>query len=386
MVTIAELHADEALRREEFPVCEERIFLAHAAVCAMPMRVAQAVADCAMAGATDDQEVFLGQLLYGTRDLAAQILGVSVREIALVGPTSLALSYVAAGLDFQAGDNVICYLDDYPSNVYPWLALRDKGVEVRFVKTAELGKIEPDDVLKLVDDRTRLVALASCHFISGWRIDVDAIGETLHERDVLFCLDAIQTVGAFPVSVKNVDFLAADAHKWMLGPCSAGILYVRQEIQAQLKPMVFGWHNVECPDFVAADHIELKHDARRYEAGTHNIAGTAGLRAAFEILLEVGIEEIGDELLRKRRLITNEMTDAGWDVVFADSHPRNQGGMVSMTKEGVDLEALHGSLAEQNITASLRTDRAGQHYLRLSPHFYNTDAELQRVMGILKES
>ncbi|MGB0580997.1 MAG: aminotransferase class V-fold PLP-dependent enzyme, partial [Limisphaerales bacterium] len=125
---IPELHANESLRCEEFPVCEERIFLAHAAVCAMPQRVAQAVADCAMAGATDDQEVFLGQLLYGTRELAAQILGASVREIALVGPTSLALSYVAAGLDFEPGDNVICYLDDYPSNVYPWLALRDKGV------------------------------------------------------------------------------------------------------------------------------------------------------------------------------------------------------------------------------------------------------------------
>lgn len=383
---IAELHSNESLRRAEFPVCEERIFLAHAAVCAMPQRVAQAVADCAMAGATDDQEALLGQLLYGTRELAAKILGASLREIALVGPTSLALSYVAAGLDFEPGDNVICYLDDYPSNVYPWLALREKGVEVRFVKAKELGKIEPDDVLALVDERTRLAALASCHFISGWRIDVDAIGEALHEREVLFCLDAIQTVGAFPVSVKHVDFLAADAHKWMLGPCSAGILYVRQELQARLKPMVFGWHNVECPDFVAADRIELKHDARRYEAGTHNIAGTAGLKAAFEMLLDVGIENIGDELLRKRRLITREMTDAGWEVLYADSRPRNQGGMVSMIKPGEDLPALHRSLAEQDITASLRTDRAGQHYLRLSPHFYNTDDELAQVMGILKNS
>jgi cysteine desulfurase / selenocysteine lyase len=377
---IAELLNDEALRKAEFPVCRERIFMAHAAVCAMPSRVAAAMNDCIIAGTTDDQESLLGELLYRTRESAGKILNASVREVALVGPTSLALSYVAAGLDFQAGDNVVCYFEDYPSNVYPWLALRDKGVEVRFIKTGSLGKIEPDDVMAQVDGRTRLVALASCHFITGWRIDVDTIGRALKERGVLFCLDAIQTVGAFPTTVENVDFLAADAHKWMLGPCSAGIFYVSQELQDQLKPMVFGWHNVECPDFVSADRIELKKDARRYEAGTHNIAGTAGLKAAFDLLLEVGIENIAAELRRKRGYIIPRLQTEGWDVINHDAPETNQGGMYSLTKEGVNLPALHQCLAGEKITVSLRTDRAGSHYLRLSPHFYNTDAELDTVL------
>lgn len=382
-MTISEVLENESLRRQEFPVCRDRIFMAHAAVCAMPQRVAQAMSDCAFEGTTDDQEKFVGQLLYRTREKTAEILGASIREIALVGPTSLGLSYVAAGLDFEPGDNVICYFEDYPSNVYPWLALRAKGVEIRYVEPDSLGRIRCEDVMAKVDERTRLVALASCHFISGWRIDVDTIGKALHDRGVLFCLDAIQTVGAFPTSVEHVDFLAADAHKWMLGPCSAGIFYVKQELQDQLKPLVFGWHNVECPDFVAADRIELKQDARRYEAGTHNLAGIAGMKAAFDMLTEVGIGNISRELLRKRKLIADQLLSADWNVIGHDAPETNQGGMLSAQKSGTDLQALHQQLADENITLSLRTDRNGEHYLRFSPHFYNTDDEIDRVLNRL---
>lgn len=382
-MTISEVLENESLRQQEFPVCRDRIFMAHAAVCAMPQRVAQAIADCAFEGTTDDQEKFVGQLLYRTRELTAEILGASIREVALVGPTSLGLSYVAAGLDFEPGDNVICYFEDYPSNVYPWLALRAKGVEIRYVEPDQLGRIRCEDVMTKVDDRTRLVALASCHFISGWRIDVDAIGKSLHDRDVLFCLDAIQTVGAFPSSVEHVDFLAADAHKWMLGPCSAGIFYVKRELQDRLKPLVFGWHNVECPDFVAADEIELKQDARRYEAGTHNLAGIAGMKAAFDLLNEVGIHNIGRELLRKRKLIAERLLSSGWDVIGHDAPEQNQGGMLSAQHNSKDLKALHQQLTDENITLSLRTDRQGEHYLRFSPHFYNTDDEIDRVIDRL---
>lgn len=383
-MTIDGILNNEPERQREFPVCRERVFLGHAAVCAMPARVANAMTDCVMAGTTDDQENLLGTLLYGTRELAAGILNASVREIALVGPTSLALSYVAAGLEFQAGDNVVCYFEDYPSNVYPWMALREKGVEIRYIKTCSLGQIEPDDVFAQVDDKTRLVALASCHFITGWQIDIDTIGKGLRERGVLFCLDAIQTVGAIPSSVEHVDFLAADAHKWMLGPCSAGILYVRQELQDQLKPLVFGWHNVECPEFVTLDRIELKKDARRYEVGSHNIAGMSGLKAALELLVEIGIENIATELSRKRAHFISQLLAEGWDVSHHDAPKLNQGPMYSLTKDGVDLSALHARLAENKITVSLRSDGSGKHHLRLSPHFYNTDTELEQVLAHLK--
>src|SRR5204863_5017030 len=126
---------------------------------------------------------------------------------------------------------ILIYFDDYPSNVYPWMALADQGVEVRLMNTRGLGVIRAKDVLGQVDENTALVALASCHFISGYRMDFPAIGKALHERNILFCLDAIQTLGAFPTTVEHVDYLAADAHKWLLGPCGAGLLYVRRDHQ-----------------------------------------------------------------------------------------------------------------------------------------------------------
>ena len=154
--------------------------------------------DCAARGARDDQEEAVpAGFLDRTRSLAARLLKAEPGEVALVGPTSLGLSFVANGLSFEPGANVLAYFDDYPSNVYPWMALERRGVEVRFLQTRELGRIEPEDVLSQVDSRTRLVALASCHFISGWRLDAHAIGRALRDRNILFSLDAIQTLGAF---------------------------------------------------------------------------------------------------------------------------------------------------------------------------------------------
>jgi cysteine desulfurase/selenocysteine lyase len=272
-MTLTELLANEELRRYEFPVTRDKIFLAHAGVCPLPRRVAAAVSECAQRGTLGDQEAFVLHRLNDARQLGAQLLHCQPDEVALVGPTSLALSFVAAGLKFKKNDNILIYHDDYPANVYPWMALAERGVEVRLLNTRGLGVIRPVDVMGQVDENTRLVALASCHFISGYRIDFQAIGKFLRERGILFCLDAIQTLGAFPTTVEHVDFLAADAHKWLLGPCGAGLLYVRREIQEKLNPPIYGWHNVRCPNFVAQEQIVFRNGAAKYEAGTHNLLG-----------------------------------------------------------------------------------------------------------------
>jgi selenocysteine lyase/cysteine desulfurase len=383
-MTLTELLANEELRRQEFPVTRDKIFLAHAGVCPLPRRVAQAVADCAQHGTTDDQE----KLIYPKRvnegrKLAAQLLNCQPEEVAFVGPTSLALSFVAAGLGFRRGDNILIYHDDYPSNVYPWMALADQGVEVRLLNTRGLGVIRPMDVTGQVDENTRLVALASCHFISGFRIEIEAIGKYLRERGILFCLDAIQTLGAFPVLAEHVDFLAADAHKWLLGPCGAGVLYVRQKVQDRLNPPVYGWHNVHNPNFVAREKIVFRSHATKYEAGTHNLVGLAGLMAAMELALEIGVENIGAELLRKRVRLVPALQSSGYTVLNADAKPENASGIVSFSQPDKDLPALHKKLAEAGMVTSLRTDRAGKNYIRLSPHYYNTDAELDRVLELL---
>jgi selenocysteine lyase/cysteine desulfurase len=382
-MTLTELLANEELRQREFPVTCDKIFLAHAGVCPLPQRVATAVSECAQRGMLGDQEAFVLHRLNDARKLGARLLNCQPEEVALVGPTSLALSFVAAGLGFRRGDNILIYHDDYPSNVYPWMALAERGVEVRLLNTRGLGIIRPVDVMGQVDENTRLVALASCHFISSYRIDFQAIGKFLRERGILFCLDAIQTLGAFPTTVEHVDFLAADAHKWLLGPCGAGLLYVRRELQEKLNPPVYGWHNVRCPNFVAQEHIVFRTGAAKYEAGTHNLLGLVGLIAAMELALEIGIEAIAAELLRKRAWLVPALQAKGFTVLNADAKIENASGIISFHQADRDLAALHKKLTDAGVVASLRADRKGQNHIRLSPHFYNTDAELQRTLELL---
>jgi cysteine desulfurase / selenocysteine lyase len=382
-MTLSEILSNEDLRLSEFPVAREKIFLAHAGVCPLPRRAANAIADCAMKGTLGDQEEFMLSRLVDARKLGAQLLCCQPEEIALVGPTSLALSFVAAGLKFRRGDNILIYHDDYPSNVYPWMALAEKGVQVRLLNTRGLGVIRPRDIIGQVDENTRLVALASCHFISGFRLEFSEIGKFLRERGILFCLDAIQTLGAFPTTVEYVDFLAADAHKWLLGPCGAGIFYVRRELQEKLTPPVYGWHNIRSPNFVAQEKIEFRNDARKFEAGTQNLIGVTGLIAAMELALEIGIENISAELLRKRAWFIPELQKRGFTVLNADAKQENTACIISFFAEGKDITAAHKKLMDAGIITSLRTDRTGRNYLRVSPHFYNTDEELRKVLKLL---
>ena len=380
-MTIEQIQSDEALRLREFPVARDTIYLAHAAVCPLPACARDAVSDYAAACTSGDQEEFMPtNLLRDTRQLAAGLLGAELREIALVGPTSLGLSFIAQGLDWQPGDNIIVHGDDYPSNVYPWMALAEKGVELKRIEPSEPGRIEPEEVFALVDSRTRMAALASCHYVSGYRIEIDTIGRELRSRGILFCVDGIQTIGAFPTPVEHVDFLAADAHKWMLGPCASGVLYVKHEMQARLKPVVQGWHNLNCPDFIARETLDYKPDSRRYEAGTANLVGH---RASLQLLNALGLDNIATDLLTKRRRLVPGLLAKGCDVMHAEVPEANASGIVTFHKPGGDMTALAEQLGQAGFKVSLRVMRDGSRLIRLSPHFYNTDAELDRLLEVL---
>ncbi len=383
-MTPTEIQGNEELRRHEFPVVADRVFLGHAAVCPLPRRVAEAISHRALAGTLDDQEASVpGGYISSTRGLIAKCLGVDTGEIALIGSTSMGLSQVAAGLPWRKGQNVVVYQDDYPSNVYPWMALAERGVEVRFLNIRELGRVRAIDVQGQVDEDTRLVALSSSHFVTGWRLEVAAIGRWLRSRGILFCLDAIQTLGAFQTPLDQVDFMAADGHKWLLGPLGAGVLYVRREVQDLLRPTAYGWHNVEGPGFVTQDSIVLRRDARRYEAGSLNLIGVAGLRAAFALLEEVGIGEIEADLLGKRRWLVPRLQERGMEVLNSFPTGLNEGAIVTFGIPGRSSTEVQQTLQEAGIIASLRTTRDGREWIRVSPHYYNTMAELERFLEVL---
>jgi len=382
--TLASLHADEFLRLREFPVARKSVFLGHAGVCPLPARVASAIHTYAVACQDGDQEDLIpDNLLSECRELAARLIGASPSEISLVGPTSLALSFVAEGLPLKSGDNILISMEDYPSNAYPWMSLASKGVEVRVIETSDYGVIHPADVERHLDENTRLVALASCHYISGHRLDHDTIGKLLRARNIWFCLDAIQTLGAMPTDVAHVDFLAADAHKWLLGPCAAGIFYVRRELQSVLRPVAHGWHNIRCPQFVSQSTLDYRADGRRYEAGSHNFLGLVGLRESLRLLEAIGHEAIAGELRRKRRWVSDHLRSRGFSILADDPDPSRWGGMFSFSHPNHAAADLHATLKAGGVTASLRHAGLGNPVIRLSPHFYNTDAELHRALELL---
>ncbi len=380
--SIQDIISDESRRRHEFPVCEGSIFMAHAGVTALPRCAVDAVKEMAEFGMSSNQEMGrLWQILAAARKTAASLVQGHPDEIALLGPTSVGLSLVANGIDWQPGDEIICYHDDYPANVYPWANCARKGVVVKRFQTKTLGAITVADLEPLISHRTRLVALASCNFLSGLRLPVDEIGAFLKSRGVLFCLDAIQTLGAVPTSTRFVDFLSADSHKWLLGPLAAGIVWIRKEHFPLVHPTLIGAWNVVSPDFIALDEVVFEETARRYEPGAMNLMGIAGMQAAMQMLLDTGIENIHHRLVRLRHLLASGLAHKGYRIIGADADPALHTGILSVTHPGKDFKALGKWLAENKIFVSPRNLRDGTPLIRFSPHFYNTEEEIVRLLA-----
>ena len=381
------LFASEAERIESFPVAKKRIFLGHAGVTALPACAAEAMTSY-ISSSSEDQQEFGGVLkeVARTRADSAELLGVSAEEIALLGPTSLGLSLFANGIDWKSGDEVVVYGDDYPANVYPWLNLQSRGVVIKWLETESLGKITPASVEAALSPATRLVALASCHFQTGWRIDIPAISALLRKRGILFSLDAIQTLGAFPTPASEVDFLSADAHKWLLGPLAAGIVYVAKEHFETCRPTLLGSWNIKSPDFLAQRTIEFEEGGRRYEPGVLNVAGIYGMRASINLIQKQGISAISALILERRDRLEAGLAGLGFEFLSPRSHEPLRSGILTTRHPSKDPAELIATLEKALISASYRKTRDHGFWLRFSPHFYNTEQEIDRVLDVLSES
>ncbi len=386
-MTLNSLLATESARLAEFPVARDSIFMAHAGVCILPRRVVKAMQDylemCCLAH-QESGEVW--RTLNETRIVAAKLIGAKASEISLLGPTSLGLSLVANGLPWQAGDEIVCYHDDYPANVYPWMDLQRRGVVLKFVQTTAPGAVTLEAVERVLTPKTKMVALASCHFFTGYRINVNAIGKMLRERGIWFCLDAIQTIGAFDTRVDYVDFLSADAHKWMLGPMAAGIFYVREEMQEMLRPSLIGAWNVKSPNFIAQNEIEFERGGRRYEPGVLNAAGIIGMKAGLEMLLEIGMNNISARLLELKAHLVPKLEALGFSILPPASGAAASGITTATRDGGLPLEQVFEYLTKNHAVVSLRHNRAGRAHLRFSPHFYNTKLEIDRVVDLISRA
>jgi len=386
---LQQIDSDETWRRESFPACRDRIFMAHAAVTAVPQVAVRAMNDFNDASATG--ELDYSEVLVKRMDLvrtsAAILIECDESEIALLGPTSLGLSLVANGIAWKPGDEIVTYLDDYPANVYPWKNLERKGVKVVYLQPREVGEITPELVREAITPQTKLLALASCHFLSGYRLDIEAVGELARKHDLLFCLDAIQTVGAFPTPAKHVDFLSADSHKWMLGPMTAGIFRVARDRQELLQPSLLGAWNVKSPNFIAQDAVEFEPGGRRYEPGVLNAQGLVGMQASIDLLTGLGIETVAKRLLELKAMLCTGLDGLG----FAILGPRT-GSAASAITSFTDrsnpqrISELFTALTRRNIVTSFRHGRDGAPYIRFSPHFYNTPAEISQVLHIMRDA
>ena len=285
--TPASSPADWADFRRQMPVAERWAYLDHAAVAPLTEGAMDALAHWAEDAARNGSANYPAwtKQIADLRRLSARMIGADPEEIALVGNTTAGVNLVAEGFPWQPGDNIVTREDEFPANQYPWLHLADRGVETRRLPT-DGGRLDLDRLAEAFDHRTRIVSLSWVAYSNGWRHELDEIVELVHDRGALFFLDAIQGLGVFPLDVKKtpVDFLAADGHKWLLGPEGAGVFYLRREHLKLLRPVGVGWNSVKNEhDFHKIDY-DLKDTAERYEGGSQNVAGLLALRASLELL------------------------------------------------------------------------------------------------------
>jgi selenocysteine lyase/cysteine desulfurase len=299
-------------------------------------------------------------------------------DVAFVPNTSAGVGFIAEGFPWQAGDNVVTAAEEYPANQYPWMNLRERGVEVRAVPSRGC-RVAIDDLRQAIDGRTRVLAISAVEFASGFRNDLEALGELCRAKNIFFFVDAIQSLGVFPLDVRAtpIDALAADGHKWLLGPEGAGIFWVRREWVERLHATNVGWNSViGAHDFSTID-FRLKPHAGRWEGGTANVAGIAGFGASLKLLLDAGIPALAERVLALTDYLCDQAVAAGWQV-FNSRAPGERSGIVSLTQEGVSPFAVKKRCQERGIVVNVRAGR-----LRVSPHAYNTHEELDRLVGCL---
>lgn len=367
--------------RQEFPITEQCAFLSHAAVSPLSRRVTAAVqAYLAMAQTEPATRLFpkVIKLVNEARERIANLINArSSDEIAIMPNTGTGINTAAVSLPLQPGDNVLVLDGDYPANIYPWLNLAQRGVLTKFVPPRD-GGLDLNLLEQRIDRRTRVIALSTVMFATGFRNDIATVGRLCRERGISFVVDGIQSLGVFPMDVQayQIDFLAAGAHKWLMGMSGCGFLYCRREILDDLVPGAYvGAASVV--DFInfLDYNFTFPQSADRFHVGSQNFAGIAALKAAIELLQEVGIERVNRHVAGLIDALINDLRERGYTLA-ASTAPEHRSSIV--VAQHPEAAAACKRLDEAGIIVTPRGNG-----VRVAPHFYNTLEEVMRVGEVL---
>ena len=365
--------------RKEFPVTQELIFFDHARVAPLPERVRKVVTgfvDEATRFGTAHYETWMAGI-ERSRKSFARLINAGTDEVAFVKNTSEGLSIVANGLDWKSGDNVVIPDIEFPANVYPWWNLKRLGVETRMVHAIE-GRVLFDDLVKQVDARTRLISVSSVECNSGFRFDLNRIGTFCKEKGILFCVDAIQSLGLLPMDVKrdHIDFLSADGHKWMLSVEGLGGFYISKDVLEKVYPVTVGWGNMVNAENFMDYEFAFRPGARRFEEGSPNTMSIHAFGSALDLLMETGIENIERRVMTLGDTILEQLNRRGLKVYSSTREGERSGNIAFIMNQ--DISRLDKWMLENKVKLTVRDG-----LVRLSPHFYNSEDEILKFFDLL---
>ena len=365
-----------------FQLDDHVIYLNHAAVAPWPLQTAQAVMAFAEENArqgSKDYNLWLLREKDLRKRLAQLINAASTDEIALLKSTSEGLSLIAYGLPWKTGDNIIIPAEEFPSNRIVWQSLERFGVETRLIPVS--GVNHPEQALiDAMDSNTRLMSCSSVQYTTGLRMDLEHLGQTCRQSATLFCVDAIQSIGAlqFDVQACQADFVVADGHKWMLGPEGSALFYCRKALIEQLELKQYGWHMVQdFSDFNKKDW-HPNETAQRFECGSPNMTGIVALHASVGLLLDIGMENIEKQVMEKSAWLANKLATLNNIEILSPPDANRRAGIVLFRKSDTDTEALYHHLQKHNVICAMRGDG-----IRFSPHFYTALEKMDAAVSLV---
>ncbi|WP_407296362.1 aminotransferase class V-fold PLP-dependent enzyme [Stutzerimonas zhaodongensis] len=367
---------------DEFPQIEGLRYLNHAAVAPWPRRASDAVATFAQQNMTIGARDYPKWLTVETqlRSRLARLLNApTVADIALVKNTSEALSFVAFGLDWKPGDQVVISDEEFPSNRVVWEALRPAGVQV--IQVSLKGDDPEGALLAACGPKVRLMSISAVQYASGLRLDLARLGEGCEQRDVLLCIDAIQQLGALPFDVQQYRcaFAMADGHKWLLGPEGLGVFYCRSDLRGQLKLHEYGWHMLEHAGDYDRDDWQPASDAKRFECGSPNLLGAMALNASLSLLEEVSMAAVGKALTERIDHFHRELEAMPNVELLSPTDPVRRAGIVTFRIRGTDNSSLFQHLKSEQVVCALRGGG-----IRLSPHFYTRAEVIEQSLAVIR--